>query len=67
MGQAEIIKLLREKKKWLDNQEIADELETTLGNTNICLRKLLKEGAIIRQHREKGRFQKFVYQIDPTY
>ena len=52
MGQEEIIRLLKKRKKLLSSSEIAKLIKKNKSSTNLCLRKLTKQ-KLIKQYRKQ--------------
>jgi len=61
MGQAEIIKLLKEEKKWLSSKQIAEKL----GNSTAMrpLQVLLKHGEILRREVKVNSHNEYQWRI----
>lgn len=67
MGQVEIIKYLRKSSGWKTNKQISDNTGANIGNTNIALKKLIKENAVDIIPKAGNRYNAHLYRINPNY
>ena len=58
MGQDNVLKLLKRKKKWMKSKEIAACLKISRGSAATCLKKLFNQGFVLRKtlNPRKGLF-----------
>jgi len=57
MTQAEAIKILQKKKKWMETSEIAKIIGTSRGTAATNLFKLLKQQEVIRRIKKRRTFE----------
>jgi len=63
MTQSDVLKLLKEKSRWITSKEICETLGIMDSSCNTNLNKLFKQGLILRKQEKKQPGIPYYYQI----